>query len=83
MTCEACALAEKWAGTGRFDNGCNECETRMIANGLRFAAWRARGSKNDSLPRDYRKALDAITRPGETTRQAHERVKAWAARIKG
>ena len=83
MTCEACALAETYPGSGLYHASCNECQTRQIANGLAFHAWKARGAKPESMPKEYAKQLKRITRRGETTRQAHERVKAWAVRIKG
>ena len=82
VTCEACDMAEKWPGSGMFHASCNECQTRQTANGFAFHTWRARGSR-DALPKEYAAQLERISRPGETLRQTHDRVRAWAARIKG
>lgn len=82
MTCDSCARAQADPRTGLYSRGCVECDTRALAHGLAYHAWVARGRSAQSLPREYAAALELIRREGETIRQAHARVEAWAQRIR-
>jgi hypothetical protein len=70
-------MAQKWPGSGLFHSTCNECQTRQTVH-----VWKARGQR-DTYPDEYAAQLERISRPGETLRQTHDRVRAWAERIKG
>lgn len=75
VTCTACTKAAADPRSGEFMLRCNECQTRQLAHGIEFFDRRLQ-------PDLYRSALARVTRDGEEPKDAHERVKAWADRIK-
>lgn len=76
MTCPACTEAEANPLSGMYHAQCHGCAERSFANSPMFFEC-ARGK---AMTASYRQAMQASF--GEGWVKAHERVKAWAERIR-
>jgi hypothetical protein len=75
--CDCCAVAQVNPRTGLFRKDCQECRARALAQGMEFFLSQRAGR----MTPEYRAALDEGFK--DDAAGGHDRVKAWARRIKG
>lgn len=75
IPCPSCTEAESNPCTGMFNGACRECDARAVAGGPLFFEV----AKAKAMTPAYVRQMKAIF--GEDWKPAHERVKAWAARM--
>lgn len=77
MTCAACDRAQQNPMTGIFKAGCDECKARALASGRELFDSIQAGARTA----EYQAALSRMF--GEGNEEAgHQRVRAWAKRMK-
>lgn len=78
LICWACDGARADKLFGGYDAWCLECSARMLAHSPAFF----QSSRLGKMTPTYKATLKRILKPSESLEGGHERVKAWAARIR-
>ena len=76
--CPACAIARVAPATGHFNHWCPECSARCLAHSPCFHDSMKQGTLTDT----YRRAISYFF-PNEDEAAVHQRVKGFAALLKG